>query len=167
MATSPVFTLLQPDCLSDYKRLICASIYLPVIGAVLIHPCRDICNAASHAGSSCGGLLEAFGFVINCSKPFFIDSIDPNMCNTMAYSNGRQLVADQKEPYVGATCQVFACSTFTGCRNLLIGHHLRGLGSESIRSESILSPPPTSLRYADNHGNASDWLARLDSHVLD
>lgn len=63
----------------------------------------------SYQGSSCAGILEAFGVPPGCrsndttnSYPKY--SSDTATCNSLASTAGKQLVAGKTEPYVGTMC---------------------------------------------------------------
>ena len=96
--------MLQPSCLSDLKRFVCASVYMPVTHTGVLFPCKDICTAVTYLGTSCAGVLEGVHAAPDCSLPFYIDSTNPSVCNAMATSRGKQLVSNGAEPYIGATC---------------------------------------------------------------
>lgn len=82
-------TLFPSSCLSDMKKLICASIYNPCAPGVVDgnfstyqdgaltpsgtavplpfqRPCRSLCVATTYLGDSCAGRLEAFGAATDC-----------------------------------------------------------------------------------------------------
>lgn len=82
-------TLLPTSCLSDMKKLICASVYNPCVAGVVDgdfstyqdgavtpagtpiplpfkRPCKSLCVATTYLGDTCAGRLEAFGAATNC-----------------------------------------------------------------------------------------------------
>lgn len=93
VAISSVQTLnsfMPTACLSDLKRLTCASVYLKCVENVIPdnfatyaltnvstgsniqiplpfeRPCKSLCTAVTYMGKSCGGILEALGAAPNC-----------------------------------------------------------------------------------------------------
>jgi hypothetical protein len=115
-------------CLSDYKRMICAQVYLPCVDGVisgdpstydsvtsLPHklPCDGLCTAASSAGSTCSGLLEALGVSMPCSDALQFDT-NAATCNALTSTASSVTVAPHKEPYIGAACTGFVTETHLG-----------------------------------------------------
>jgi hypothetical protein len=72
--------LINAECKSDMKRLTCAMVYLP---STTKRPCRSLCDATSAQGTTCAGMMEAFGTAVNCSTDLFDPSNDPLLCNAM------------------------------------------------------------------------------------
>ena len=97
-------TVFPNACLSDFKRLICSTIYLPCSssGFGVQMPCKGLCTSL-HA--NCGPLIAQLGIPgTDCSLFPFDASNDPAICNDLASTNGQQLVADSSEAYIGKTC---------------------------------------------------------------
>lgn len=77
-------------------------------------PCKAVCTATTYLGSSCGGLLEAFGAATDCDvlnaymPGYGITVYDPAndaaFCNDLASVEGIAIVAAPYEPYVGSMC---------------------------------------------------------------
>jgi hypothetical protein len=74
---------LNAECKSDMKRLVCATVYLPSTSSGNKRPCKSLCDATTSLGTTCAGMMEAFGTAVNCSLPLFDPSNDPSVCNAM------------------------------------------------------------------------------------
>lgn len=85
---NPNWGFLNAECKSDMKRLVCAMVYLPTTpnSALTKRPCKALCDATTYLGTSCAGMMEAFGTAVNCSSQVFDPSNDPTTCNAMEYT---------------------------------------------------------------------------------
>ena len=84
-AAASLNSFFNSACLTDMKRLICASVYLQCAPGIVPddpatypllygfipfpykRPCSSVCNAVLYTGHSCAGLLEALGAAPDCS----------------------------------------------------------------------------------------------------
>ena len=77
-------------------------------------PCKSLCDAASVTGTTCGGLLEAFGVPMPCSDHTLFDT-NVATCNAMTASMfGPVTVASHREPYIGSACAGITTETYLG-----------------------------------------------------
>lgn len=113
---SSVPPLFPHTCLSDFKRLVCASVYVPCVldsgGLVETKkPCRGLCSSL---WESCGPLLGTLNVAgTDCDDPAVFDpSDDPSICNDMSSTKGVQLVADNAEVYIGEVCKGITTSVY-------------------------------------------------------
>ena len=91
---SPSWGFLKAECKSDMKRLICSMIYQPFLvlnsnnpSNSLKLPCQSLCIATTYQGTSCSGMMEAFGTAIDCTITSIFDpSNDPLQCNSMEFT---------------------------------------------------------------------------------
>lgn len=85
---NPSWGFLNAHCKSDMKRLVCAMVYLPTSPGTSSHkqPCKSLCDATTYLGTSCAGMMEAFGTSVNCSSELFDSSNNPELCNAMEFT---------------------------------------------------------------------------------
>eukprot|EP01038_Epipyxis_sp_PR26KG_P008373 gene8373-11329_t len=128
-------SFINVGCLSDVKRLICTTLYKPCVTGVKYNdkstyeltegvllpykrPCRSLCQATTATGTTCAGLLEAFGLNFDCSA---IDSstglavydyLNTNACNKMISTINKQLVGSVNETYRGSLCKGIITDTY-------------------------------------------------------
>jgi hypothetical protein len=125
---SSTMGFISNTCLSDYKRMICAKVYAPCVDNVISGdtntydpvttlpyklPCKSLCDAASNAGTTCGGLLEGLGVTLDCTNAALFDT-NSATCNALTSTDNVVTVAPHVEPYIGSACAGVISQTYLG-----------------------------------------------------
>lgn len=140
-------------CKESLKRALCAQVYLPCEGGVAVKkPCASLCEATAGQDGVCSGLMERFGYQPDCTDSDIFDaSNDPAMCNALPNVEGKSLVADRNEAYVGSVCKNYVEHYFV---------------PEASAYYAPLAPMPLpNLFQGYQETSAADWISKMPKFV--
>lgn len=140
-------------CKESLKRALCAQVYLPCAdGVVVKKPCASLCEATAGQDGVCGGLMERFGYQPDCTDSYIFDpSNDPAVCNALPNVEGKSLVADRNEAYVGSVCENY------------VEHYF--VPEASVYYAPLAPMPLPNLFQGYQEASAADWISKMPKFV--